>query len=117
MKSYDCELRNLISSTEWFMEVLRTVRFCDPPDWLVGGGVIRTLVWDLVHAYSTPAALRDIDVAYFDRTDLRPERDREIQNALCDQMPDIPWQAKNQAAVHLWYEQKFGFPVEPLIHE
>ena len=28
--------------------------------------------------------------------------------------PDLPWEAKNQAAVHTWYAAKFGGPpVEP----
>jgi hypothetical protein len=26
----------------------------------------------------------------------------------------VPWEAKNQAAVHLWYEEKFGLAVPPL---
>jgi uncharacterized protein len=29
-------------------------------------------------------------------------------------LPDIPWQAKNQAAIHLWYADEFGYAVEPL---
>ncbi|RIV29252.1 hypothetical protein D2Q93_01405 [Alicyclobacillaceae bacterium I2511] len=58
--------------------------------------------------------MNDIDVAYFDSTDLRPERDLEIERTLYHLMLNMPWQAKNQAAVHLWYERKFGFPVEPL---
>ena len=27
--------------------------------------------------------------------------------------PEFPWEAKNQAAVHLWYPRRFGFEVEP----
>jgi uncharacterized protein len=26
----------------------------------------------------------------------------------------VPWEAKNQAAVHLWYERRFGQAVGPL---
>ncbi|WP_067953299.1 nucleotidyltransferase family protein [Ferroacidibacillus organovorans] len=78
------------------------------------GGVIRTLVWDWLHDDSTPTPLNDIDVAYFDPTDLQPDRDLEIERVLYHLLPKMPWQARNQAAVHLWYERKFGFPVEPL---
>jgi hypothetical protein len=28
--------------------------------------------------------------------------------------PDLRWDATNQASVHLWYEQRFGSPAEPL---
>jgi hypothetical protein len=27
--------------------------------------------------------------------------------------PDLPWEAKNQAAVHLWYPRRFGVEVAP----
>ena len=113
-ESYENRLKELIEAHEWFLSVLRAVRSCDPPDWLVGGGVLRNLVWDALHGYEHPTALRDVDVAYFDSNDLRPERDVEIDRGLYLQNPHVPWQAKNQAAVHLWYERVFGFPVEPL---
>ena len=113
-ESCETRLKELIEAHEWFLSVLRAVRSCDPPDWLVGGGVLRDLVWDALQGYEHPTALRDVDVAYFDPHDLRPERDEEIDRSLCSQNPHVPWQAKNQAAVHLWYERVFGFPVEPL---
>ena len=113
-ESCETRLKELIEAHEWFLSVLRAVRACDPPDWLVGGGVLRNLVWDALHGYEHQTALRDVDVAYFDSNDLRPERDVEIDRGLYLQNPHVPWQAKNQAAVHLWYERVFGFPVEPL---
>ena len=36
--------------------MLETVRGCNPPDWLVGAGVIRNLVWDHLHQYQTPTS-------------------------------------------------------------
>jgi uncharacterized protein len=41
---YRQELAQLIRSTPWIMSILETVRACNPPDWLVGAGVIRNLV-------------------------------------------------------------------------
>ncbi|MHB1956632.1 MAG: nucleotidyltransferase family protein, partial [Sulfobacillus sp.] len=96
---YEHHLWRLLQSTGWFMQALRVLRTCNPPDWLVGGGVIRTLVWDWLHDYSKPTPLNDVDLAFFDPTDLRSERDLEIERDLYHLMPDIPWQAKNQAAV------------------
>ena len=96
------------------MEVLRAVRDCDPPDWVVGAGVIRDLVWDEMHAGFSAARVRDVDVAFFDPSDLSPERDLEVQRALEHRLGAVPWEAKNQAAVHTWFERVFGYPVEPL---
>jgi uncharacterized protein len=45
---------------------------------------------------------------------LRPEREDEVRSALVALAPDIPWDIKNQAAVHLWYPNVFGIEVEPL---
>ena len=39
-------LQALVRSNAWLMGALRAARDVDPPDWLVGGGVLRDLVWD-----------------------------------------------------------------------
>ena len=43
-----------------------------------------------------------------------PERDKAAQRQLQAMQPEIPWEATNQAAVHLWYEAVFGDAVSPL---
>jgi uncharacterized protein len=60
-----------------------------------------------------PASLADIDLAFFDTADLSPARDAAVEAALRAVAPDLPWEAKNQAAVHLWYPHRFGIAVEP----
>lgn len=99
----------------WFRPLLEVVRGLDLPDWFVGAGVIRTLVWDYLHGYAFPPSLADVDVIFFDPSDLRPTRDSEVQAQLCALRPDVPWDATNQAAVHQWYEERFGFAVPPLL--
>jgi uncharacterized protein len=112
---YRQDLTQLIQATPWLMAILETVRRCNPPDWLVGAGVMRNLVWDHLHQYQTPTPLADIDVIFFDPQDVRPERDRLVQQQLAQHLPHVPWEATNQAAVHLWYEDEFGFSV-PALH-
>ncbi len=111
---YEAEFRRIISRSAWFTEILEAVRNCGPPGWLVGG-VIRNLVWNRVHGYPAAALLKDVDVAYFDPEDLRPERDGAVEADLLTRHPNVPWEAKNQAAVHLWYEGNFGFTIPPLL--
>lgn len=62
----------------------------------------------------TPSSLTDIDVAYFDRTDLSAENDERYRRELLRQEPDLPWEVTNQAGVHLWFQKVFGESVEPL---
>ena len=112
--SLDGRFGEIVRTTPWLMEVLRAARDVDAPEWLVGAGALRNAVWDRLHGYTTPTFLADVDLGFFDASDLTPERDRSVQDALCARLGGAPWQAKNQAAVHLWYESRFGYAVEPL---
>jgi hypothetical protein len=104
----------IVRGTPWLMEALRAARDIDPPDWLVVAGGVRTAVWDHLHGYTTPTPLADVDLGFFDVDDLSVERERAVEAALRARLAAVPWEAKNQAAVHLWYESRFGYAVEPL---
>src|SRR5215470_3836621 len=93
---YHNELTQLVRSTPWFMSILETVRACNPPDWLVGAGVIRNLVWDHLHQYQTPTPLADVDVIFFDSHDVRPERDHIVQQQLVQRLSHVNWEATHQ---------------------
>jgi hypothetical protein len=90
------------------------VRRVDPPDWVVGAGVIRNLVWDELHGYDNRTPAKDVDVAFFDEADLTRHRDRVLEAELGAGLPGVPWEVTNQAGVHLWYEAKFGHPIRPI---
>jgi uncharacterized protein len=93
------------------MRGLRAAREVDPPDWLISAGAIRDVVWDDLHGRPLDTPPRDVDLGYFDAE--RLERDDEIAAALRERAPDLPWDVRNQAAVHLWYPDRFGIEVEP----
>lgn len=112
---YYKELTNIIYSNEWLMKVLRTSRECDLPDWFVAAGAIRSIVWDKLHGYKDPTLISDVDVIFYDRNDLTQERDRKAEVELFSYMPIVKWDAKNQAAVHLWYKDVYGFSIEPIL--
>jgi uncharacterized protein len=111
---YQARLRRIVRESVWLMSILETVRYCDPPDWLVGGGVLYKLVWNTLHGYTETAHVGDVDVVYFDPEDLGPEREHAVERDLSALRPDIRWDARNQAAVHLWYADKFGYALPPL---
>lgn len=108
------QLEELLTADEEFMHILRAVRNVNPPEWMVGAGIIRDIIWDHLHSRVKATAHRDVDVAYFDPTDLSRERDLTVTRDLEAALPGVPWEAKNQAAVHTWYEYRFGTTVEPL---
>lgn len=108
-------LRALLLADSWLMEILRAVRAADLPDWYIGAGVIRGLVWDHLHGFVEKTAVNDVDVAYFDPTDLQRQQEHLYQATLEANLPDVRWEVTNQAAVHLWYPDYFGYEVEPLV--
>jgi hypothetical protein len=107
-------LRGIARSSAWFMAALAAVRDLRLASWCIGAGAVRNLVWDALHGYSTPSQLPDVDVAYFDASDLAPETEAGLQRRLHAAIPGVPWEVTNQAAVHLWFEAHFGHAVAPL---
>jgi len=103
------DLQGIICSDPWFLSVLRAARDSGLPEWAVGAGAIRNLVWDDLHGYQRRTRLAEIDLVYFDSTNLGSEHER-----LARLLPGVPWQVENQAAVHLWYERVFGQAAPPL---
>ena len=111
----NARLVSIIEATPWFMRALRVVRDMALPNWCIGAGALRNVVWDSLHGYAAFSLPRDIDLALFDTTDLSREHDREIELRLRRVEPAFPWEVTNQAGVHLWFEQVFGHTVEPLL--
>ena len=95
------------------MAALVAAREVDPPDWLLAAGAVRDAVWEALHGRAPTAMPRDVDLAYFDAHDLTSARDEAVERELRELAPELPWQARNQAAVHLWYPGRFGLEVEP----
>jgi len=98
----------------WFMRALEAARALNLKSWCIGAGAVRNLVWDHLHGFERPSPLADVDVAYFDPDDLRPETEAQLQALLAARAPDVPWEVTNQAAVHLWFEGHFGHAVSAL---
>jgi hypothetical protein len=105
-------LAEILRGVPHLMAALVAAREVDAPDWLISAGAIRDAVWDTLHDRE-PALPHDVDLGFFDPDDLTPERDRAVERALCALEPELPWEAKNQAAVHLWYPRRFGIAVPP----
>jgi uncharacterized protein len=112
--SLEQRLGMLVAASPWFMNALEAVQALALPDWCIGAGAVRNLVWDALHEKASPSPLSDVDVAYFDTSDMSTQRDHEVQSRLTDRCPGVPWEVTNQAGVHLWFERCFGHAVDPL---
>ncbi|MDC9824726.1 nucleotidyltransferase family protein [Devosia sp. ZB163] len=109
-------LREIIRSSDLLSDVLVRARALNLPDcWLVSGAIYNT-VWNHLTGRSPLTGINDIDLFYFDATDLSYEaEDRTMKNAeaVFADLP-LPAQLRNQARVHLWYPERFGGSYPPL---
>ena len=106
-------LERIVRRNRDLMAILQAAQAVNPPEWVVGAGIIRDLVWDELHGRRGPLDCKDVDLAFFDSSNLSEEHEADMELQLRQKL-DVPWDAKNQARVHLWFEAHFGQPAEPL---
>jgi hypothetical protein len=92
---------NLVRADEAAMAALRLARSLDLPDWAIGAGFLRNRLWDALTGERTGSAADDVDLLYFDPGDPEGRREPEIEARLTAARPDLVWQARNQARMHL----------------
>ena len=113
MSSNKHKLLDILSQSDLIYNALSNAVKLDLPNWYIGAGCIVQTVWNHFHGYKLDSFIGDIDLVYFDPTDLSFEAENKIiQKAMeCYNWFSIPVDIKNQARVHLWYEDKFGYAI------
>jgi hypothetical protein len=86
-----------------------------PDAWLVAGCLFQT-VWNVRSGQPPEAQIKDYDLFYFDPSDLSEAAEARVNDQVSDCFSglDIMVEAKNQARVHTWYQEYFGFPYPAL---
>lgn len=86
-----------------------------PDGWLVAGCLFQT-IWNLQVHRAPEDGIKDYDIFYFDADDLSASAEARVQERVGRVLGSvgIPIEVKNQARVHLWYEEHFGFPYPKL---
>lgn len=95
------DIIKVIKEDEWMMNLLRTVRTLNLPDWWICAGFVRSKIWDIIHNFSTRTPLPDIDVIYYDTRIVDEFEEKKIEERLKFLVPNIPWSVKNQARMHV----------------
>ncbi|PIR98334.1 MAG: hypothetical protein COT88_02365 [Candidatus Colwellbacteria bacterium CG10_big_fil_rev_8_21_14_0_10_41_28] len=94
------DIVEFIKADDWMMDVLQLVSELNLPDWWIAAGFIRNRVWDVLHGYKEKTPLADVDVVYYDKHNLSKKKEREIEEKLKRQRPDVFWEVINQARMH-----------------
>ena len=109
------DLEAALASNEWIANLCAHWHVLGLPQcWLVAGCIAQTY-WNHKHGFTATYGLDDLDLVYFDAVDLSEDGEAAQRERIRRQFPDLPVRidVKNQARVHLWYEQKFGYPLAP----
>jgi uncharacterized protein len=85
------------------------------PGCYVGAGAVAQTVWNAAHGYALGDGIKDADIVYFDPGDLSAESEDRAETLVARSVPSLGVEVDltNEARVHLWYERRFGVPLEP----
>ncbi|WP_062270612.1 nucleotidyltransferase family protein [Endozoicomonas arenosclerae] len=99
--SYEATIIQLIKQDSMRLQALHCVQQLDFPQCYLAAGFVRNLAWDHLHQYKNPTPLNDLDVIYFDPEENDPEAFRKYEQLLNQKMPEMNWQVRNQARMHI----------------
>ena len=112
----EARLIGMMQASPTVMAVMRGLRALDLPDWRLVSGCVYQTAWNAITGRGPDYGLKDYDAVYFDPDTSYDAEDVFIRRAAAafaaplDAMVEV----RNQARVHLWFEQKFGEPYAPL---
>jgi hypothetical protein len=108
-------LRTTLARNDVLMEVLARAAKLDLPGWYLTAGCVFQTVWNVVTGRPPAEGIKDYDLFYFDDSDLSWEAGNEVIQAGEIAFRDLPAvvEIRNEARVHLWYEDHFGVPCRP----
>ena len=110
-------LTAIVRAAPTLMRVLVTVRSLDLPDWLVFSGAVYQRVLNHLTGRPEDYGVRDYDLGYFDTSDISYEAEdaviRRVAAAFDETLRDAV-EVRNQARVHVWFEDHFGEAYTPL---
>lgn len=108
--------RILIQNEVIYKALQEAEALCEVP-YYIGAGCITQTVWNYLNGLEPMYGISDIDFVYFDSDDLsyEGENERIIQIRKGIHITEVGLDIKNQARIHLWYKDHFGYEVRPYV--
>lgn len=101
-------LENILFQNKVLKEVLVRLQDTSLENYYIGAGAINQTVFNYYHDYPLDYGIKDFDIVYFDSNLSYEAEDKviqEVKNGLGDM--GIEFDIKNEARVHLWYNEKY----------
>ncbi|TRX96468.1 hypothetical protein FHL15_002740 [Xylaria flabelliformis] len=102
--------REVVSRNRTLTEVLSRASTMNLPEWYLASGSVFQSVWNVMTGQHPEAGIADYDLVYFDNSDISWEAEDSVIRKGDKIFAGLsaPVQIRNQARVHLWYEEKRG---------
>jgi uncharacterized protein len=108
-------LRQYLSHNHVVAEILQKAPSLAMANWYLGAGCIAQTVWNCLHGFEPTFGIKDYDLVYHDASDLSLEAQTRYlgrANELFAHL-DATVEVQNEARVHLWYAEHFGYEIAP----
>jgi hypothetical protein len=117
MAELEARLIAILRQCSGLMRVMTTVRDLALPDWMIFSGAIYQPVVNHLTGRPLEHGLKDYDVGYFDASDVSYEAEdvviKRVAAAFEAPLSELV-EVRNQARVHLWFEDHFSEPYTAL---
>ncbi len=116
MSELEARLSAIVRANPDLMHVLTTVRALGLNDWRVFSGAVYQAVWNDITGRPAGYGIKDYDLGYFDPDTSWDAEDVVIKRVAAAFEPpfrDVV-EVRNQARVHIWFDDRFGEPYDAL---
>jgi hypothetical protein len=110
------ELLDHVLRNPHVVEIAARAAQLELPDWYLAAGCLYQTVWNVLDGHDPERGIVDYDLIYCDDRDLSWAAEDAVIARCATVFADLPVgvEVRNQARVHLWYEDHFGVPCPPV---
>lgn len=114
-KSQLKKLISIVESNKQLMKVFDALDHIGLKNYYIGAGVVAQSVWNNLSGNQLDKGISDIDIVYFNDEQLEESDEQKLKSEIDNFLEEFPlWiDLKNQARVHTWYKEKFGYAIKP----
>ena len=107
-------LYSIIKENRILFEIIQKAQTLEISNYYIGAGCICQTVWNYQNNLDLMYGISDVDFVYFD-DDTSYESEDSIVRLVQRTFAHLPIEidVKNQARVHLWYEDHYGYRLQP----
>lgn len=109
------QLKKILKQNSKIQKILERAPLLQMPNWYLAAGCISQTVWNALHGFDSEYGIKDYDLVYYDASDISYDgednyvrKSKEIFGSLSESV-----EIKNEARVHLWFEERYGFKIDP----